>query len=73
MLQNVPEALKYYKHAIDILAKINSSSKVMSQAVLLLPGLSEEGKVHLSLANLYKDLGEVSNANAHVSTAILKL
>jgi hypothetical protein len=35
--------------------------------------LSEEGKVHMSLANLLKELGEYSKANSHISTALLKL
>ena len=45
----------------------------MSSSVLLLPGLAEEGKVHMSLANVYKQLGEEGNTNSHISTAIIKL
>lgn len=73
LLQNIPEALKYYNHAIEILSKISGSQQVLGNPSKLLPLLSEEGKVRMSLANLFKELGDYPSANTHISAALIKL
>ena len=49
MQSNIPEAISYYNHALEVLYKVSSSDFDQGQETLL-----QRGKVHMSLANLYK-------------------
>ena len=46
LLENFPEAVKYYKHSLDSLNKVRNHD--------LLDILQEQGKVRMSFANLFK-------------------
>ena len=69
----MPEALKYYNHAIEVLNKIAETPAGLNKPTTLLPLLAELGKVHMSLGSLYLQLGEVPSCIRHLETSILKL
>ena len=52
LLKNVPESIKYYKHAIEVLENIEKCCNPKDSFALL----AELGKAHMSFGNLYIDL-----------------
>ena len=72
LLKNVPEALKYYNHSIEVLNLISQTNAYAEHSTLL-PLLAELGKVHMSLGSLYKQLGERPACSRNLETAVVKL
>lgn len=51
---NFPESAKYYNHALEVLYRVNDNPTKDTVA--------ERGKVHMSLASIYKHLGNDPDA-----------
>lgn len=49
--QNLPEALKYNQHSLNVLHRTLSTSTSQAEQLLI---YAEQGKVHMSLAQIYK-------------------
>lgn len=72
LLKNVPEAMKYYHHALEVLCNIESQANASSDPRIAYPLLAEFGKVNMSLGNLHKDLHEPQLAQEYFNQAIIK-
>ena len=69
LLKYVPEALKYFNHALEVLGKIQDSAG-SEPPEFRANVCSELAKVHMSVGSLHKELREVDSAKSHFDLAI---
>ena len=62
LVRNFQEAVKYYQHALEVLYRCEDANP--SEII------AERGKVHMSLANLHRHLGDEEEAKDHFQQAI---
>ena len=62
LVRNFQEAVKYYQHALEVLYRCEDSDPSET--------IAERGKVHMSLANLHRHLGDEAEAKDHFQQAI---
>ena len=83
---NLPDSLKYHYHALEVLQRVMTKQELAQDQILSANGLdtegqvnltgelqdtyAEKGKVHMSIANLFRLMGEEDQARAQYRAAL---